>query len=112
MAEIPEFDNFCSSIDTTLSRKEIADLYSAIGWRVRKCSWADYEVTCDWAELVIEAESPILMHGSVADLRNRAEELLAPLKAANVVYSAECYSPDGELEFELRFTRENNSSAT
>jgi hypothetical protein len=112
MANVEEFDNFYSSIDTALSRKEIAELYGAIGWRVRKCSWVDYEVVCDWAELIIESESPILMHGSVADLRNRIDELMAPLRAAHAAYSVECYRADGELEFESRFAQENNNPTT
>lgn len=58
----------------------------------------------DWAELVIEAESPILMHGLVADLPARVEELVIPLRAAGISFTAECYGPepDGELLLELR----------
>jgi len=58
----------------------------------------------DWAELVIEAESPILMHGMVADLPARAEELVGPLRAAGVSFTAECYGPepDRELLLELQ----------
>ena len=36
----------------------------------------------------------ILMHGSVADVLNRAEELVSPLRAAGVAFTAECYGPD------------------
>jgi hypothetical protein len=71
VAEVPDSSNFFSSLHTTLSRKQVAWLYGALGWRVRKCWWVDYEVISDWAELVIEAESPILMHGPVADLPAR-----------------------------------------
>jgi hypothetical protein len=79
-------------------------LYGAIGWNVRKCSWTDYEVSNDWSELVIESETPILMHGMVADLPTRVEELVAPLRAACVSFSAECYGPWPEraLLLELR----------
>jgi hypothetical protein len=75
MADVPDCSNFYSSLHTSLSREQVAGLYGAIGWRVRKCSWVDYEVISDWADLVIEAERPILMHGPVADLPHRAEEL-------------------------------------
>lgn len=103
MAKIPDASNFFSSLDTTLSKRHIARLYGALGWQVRKCTWVDYEVTSDWAELVIESERPILMHGSVADLLARAEELVAPLRVAKVSFSAECYatSPERELLLEL-----------
>ena len=104
MAAIPDGSNFFSSLHTALSREQVARLYGALGWQVRKCSWVDYEVFSDWAELVIEAESPILMHGPVADLPDRAEELVAPLRAAGVAFTAECYGPEPEHDLlrELR----------
>jgi hypothetical protein len=104
MAEMPDCSNFFSSLHTPLSREQVAGLYGALGWRVRKCSWVDYEVVCDWAELVIEAESPILIHGPVADVLARAEELVGPLRAAGVSFTAECYGPEPgrELLLELR----------
>jgi hypothetical protein len=104
MASIPDGSNFFSALDTTLSREQVAGLYGALGWRVRKCSWVDYEVISDWARLVIEADGPILMHGPVADLPARAEELVAPLRAAGVSFTAECYGPwpKQELLRELR----------
>jgi len=53
------------------------------------------------AELMIEADVPILMHGPVADLLVNAEELVSPLRAAGVSFSAECYGQDRELLREL-----------
>lgn len=102
MAELPDSSNFFSALHTSLSREQVARLYGELGWRVRKCSWVDYEVISDWAELVIEAESPILMSGAVADLLVRAEELVAPLRAAGIAFTAECYGPNSELLLELR----------
>jgi hypothetical protein len=96
MAAIPDTSNFFSSLQTSLSREQVARLYGAMGWQVRKCSWVDYEVISDWAELVIEAEGPILMHGPVADLPTRAEEIVAPLRVAGVSFTAECYGPEPE----------------
>jgi hypothetical protein len=101
MAEIPDTSNFYGSLHTTLSREQVAGLYGALGWRVRKCSWTDFEVFGPWAELVIEAEAPILLHGSVADVLANAEELVAPLRAAGVSFTAECCGPAGELLREL-----------
>ncbi len=107
MAALSDRPNFYSGLTTALTRAEVAALYGAQGWRVRKCSWVDYEVFSDWAELVIEAESPILTHGMVADLPARAEDLVAPLRAAGVAFTAECYGPDPERELvlELRSSR-------
>jgi hypothetical protein len=104
MAEVPDGSNFFSALYTRLTPAQVAGLYGALGWRVRKCSWVDYEVISDWAELVIDDTSPVLMHGPVAGLPDRAEELVAPLRAAGVAFTAECYGPDPEraLVLELR----------
>lgn len=104
MARVPDSSNFFSSLHTHLTREQVAGLYGALGWRVRKCSSVDYEVISDWAELIIEAEWPILMHGPVADLPARADDLVAPLRAAGIPFTAECYGPepDRELLLELR----------
>jgi hypothetical protein len=101
VAEIPDGSNFFSALDTLLSPEQIAGLYGALGWRIRKCSWVDYEVISDWAELVIEDTAPVLMHGPVADLPARVEELVAPLRAAGVSFTAECYGPDPDCELLL-----------
>lgn len=107
MANIPDSSNFFSSLHTALSREQVAELYGTLGWQVRKCSWDDYEVVTDWAELVVESEATILMHGPVAGLLARAEELVAPLRAAGVEFTAECYRPEPnrELLLELRSSR-------
>jgi hypothetical protein len=104
VAELPDGSNFYSALDTLLTPGQVAGLYEAVGWRVRKCSWVDYEIRSEWAELVIADSSPVLMHGAVADLSARAEELVAPLRTAGVSFTAECYGPepDCELLLELR----------
>jgi hypothetical protein len=101
VADIPNSSNFFSALYTTMSREQVANLYGALGWRVRKCTWVDYEVFSDWAELVIESESPILMHGPVADLLARVEELVAPLRTAGITFTAECYGPEPEKKLLL-----------
>jgi hypothetical protein len=78
MDDIPNTPNFYSSLNTTLTCEQIAELYGKLGWRIRKYSWTDYEVFGPWAELVIDSASPILMHGMEADVMTHAEELLAP----------------------------------
>jgi hypothetical protein len=88
-------------LDTALSREEVAGLYGALGWKVRRCSWTDFEVRSSWAELVIEAESPILLHGAVDDVVGRAGELVEPLRRAGVAFRGECYGPDMELLSEI-----------
>ena len=95
--EPPDFSNFFCELTTSLSRSEVADLYERKGWDVRKCTWVDFEIRCPWAELVIEAEQPILMHGPVANVLAHAEDILAPLRSAGIAFSAECNGPGDEL---------------
>lgn len=92
---------FCA-LHTALEKKTIAGLYGKRGWSVRKCAWTDYEVKCSWAELVIEGESPVLMHGPVADGLGRVEEVLHPLGVAEISFTAECYDTDMMLLQEFR----------
>ena len=93
MAGMPNGANFTCSLDTTSSREEIASLYGALGWRVHKLAWADYEIICDGADLYITAESPIEMHGRVAHV-DRVRELVVPLRVAGVSFEAECFGPE------------------
>lgn len=95
--ELPDSSNFYCALLTSLTREEVAALCGALGWHVSKCSRTDYEVRSAWAELVIEGESPILMHGPVTDLAANAETLVAPLRAAGITFTAECYSPKADL---------------
>lgn len=101
---LPDRANSSCEVHTELSRKQLAKLYSAAGWEVRKCSFVDFEVETDWEELVIEAESPIPINGLVADVVSHADDLVSPLRAARVEFSAECYGPppDRKLPRTLR----------
>ena len=103
MGDIPDGSNFFASLHTALSRRQVAELFGPLGWRVRQCSWSDYEVIGPVAELVVEAESPILLHGLVADVQENAESVLAALRDAGVAYTAEAYSAGGELLREYRW---------
>ena len=104
MAEMTDGSNFYSVLNTALSKAQVATLYSVLGWKIRKCTWVDYEIESDWAALVIEADSPILMHGNVTDPLARVDELVAPLRAANIAFTAECYSesPDRQPLREIK----------
>ncbi len=97
MVELPNASNFHCALRTNLSRQQVAELFRPLATTIRKCAWDEYEVHCPWAELIVEAESPVLLHGAVADVLANAARLLAPLQEAGVVYTAECYDEDGEL---------------
>ncbi len=101
MAAIPDSPNFYSTLETTLTPELVAALYVPFGFRARKCSWTDWEIRSPWCEMVIADAGNILMHGPVADILVRAEELIAPLRAAGVTFTAECYGPEPERELLL-----------
>jgi hypothetical protein len=97
MNDIPERSNFFSSLYTDLDRRQVAELFRSLGWEVRKCSWSDYKMRCSFAELVVEARSPILMHGAVADVVANLDRILSPLREAGICYSGECYDEGAKL---------------
>jgi hypothetical protein len=107
MHDIPDRSNFFASLHTPLSRRRLVGLFARLGWSVRKCSRTDYEIRSPFAELVIEAESPILMHGPVAEVAANVERILAPLREAGVGHTAECHDADGHHLREFRWVLSN-----
>ncbi len=99
---LDEFD-LSAMLHTPRSRRQVARLFTPPTWSVRKCSWTDYEVTSLFAELVIEAESPILLNGSVADAEASFDHILALLRSGGIAYTAECYGAGKELLREFRW---------
>jgi hypothetical protein len=97
MSDIPEWSNFFSSLSTNFDRRRVAEQFRLLGWEVRKCGWAAYEMRCSFAELVVEGGSPILMHGAVADVVVNLDRILSPLREAGICYSGECYDGGGKL---------------
>jgi hypothetical protein len=79
------------SLETTLSKENLALLFAPYGWQVRKCTRTDFEIICDRAELMIEADEPILMHGPVEQAENIVPCLLNILEAASIKYQGELY---------------------
>jgi hypothetical protein len=96
MAHLP-VSNLFGELDTTLPKEQVARLFAPFGWTVRKSSWTDYMVRCDFAELVLDCDHPILIHGPVADLLANLPRIIEPLAAAGVAYSLECYDENREL---------------
>jgi hypothetical protein len=95
--EIPDTSNFFSALHTRQTREQIADLFRSAGWTIVAPDDAEHlRLECRWAELILESESPILLHGPVADVLNHAETIVAPLSAAKISFNAECYGPEPE----------------
>jgi hypothetical protein len=46
----PKLDcNIHSVLDTSLTQQQVAELFRAHGWTVRKSSWTDHVILCSWA---------------------------------------------------------------
>ena len=101
---IPESSTFFAALNTALPRRRIAEWFTPPTWVVRQCDWTDYEVSSPFAELVIEADSPTLLHGPVAEVEANADRILGALRAAGIGYKAEGYDADGELLREWEWT--------
>jgi hypothetical protein len=98
---LPDTSNLFGSLDTGFAPARVAQLFAFRGWEMRKCSWTDYEVTCEVAELVIKASSGkpncVLIHGAAADVVANLPQIVEPLARAGIPYSFECYDQAFEL---------------
>lgn len=94
---IPEFDNVYCSLSTRRSKDWIASRFRKAGWSIRHCTWTDYEVTSDYAELVIEGDRTILMSGAVADFDTHIPSVVAILDENHIGYTIELYDAAGNL---------------
>ncbi len=97
MADIPSSSNLYGSFRGRVSKAQIAAFFEADGWSVRKCSWTDFEVTSQFAELVIEGNDPILLHGPVADISCNVDRIAGVLAKSGQPYSLECYDDGNTL---------------
>lgn len=98
---MPEQIDFAACLRTTRSTRRIARLFRPPIWEVGKCAWYDYEILSPFAELVLEADSPALLHGWLTNYHVNVELVFALLRSAEIAYSGECYSSSGELLWEF-----------
>lgn len=101
--QLPDSSNFFATIFTEKSKAEIAQLYKSAGWKLRKCTFTDFEISQDWASIVIDGNDNILMHGVVADVEERVAKLMTPLQQHAIAYCAEFYDVDENLEATFTF---------
>ncbi|HEY2589886.1 MAG TPA: hypothetical protein VGI81_29345 [Tepidisphaeraceae bacterium] len=103
MAELPDLTNFYCSVHTQQGPEEVARFFTPPDWRVRKCSWTDYEAQSDFAEVVIESSGPILVHGPVANVLVNSLRITKLFAAAGLAGTFECYDESDALIFQKRF---------
>ncbi len=94
---IPEFSNVYGLLSTRRSKDWITSCFKKAGWSMRKCTWTDYEIDSDYAELIIEGDETILMHGAIADFDSNASSVVAILEENGIGYSIEHYDQAGNL---------------
>ncbi len=79
------------TLETQLSRARVNALFTKQGWDSRMCSWTEYEIQIDYAELVIASESPMLVSGGVDRDPASIDKIIAILDAAEITYEFEVY---------------------
>ena len=55
------------------------------------CSWTEFEVTTDYAELVIASESPMLISGGIDRDPESIDKIIAILDDAGIAYEFDAY---------------------
>jgi hypothetical protein len=94
--KIPNQSNLYGTIFSVESKKTLAYMFGANGWRVRKSTWIDYEVHTDWGEIVIEdEEANPLIHGLIDPVM--FDNFRQLLDSSNLKYSLELYDDEGNL---------------
>lgn len=94
---LPEFNNLYGSLFTRRSKAWVASRFKKAGWAVRMCTWTDYEVASEYAELVIEGEGEMLVQGAMIDFGDNIASVLTVLEENSVLYSIEHYDNVGGL---------------
>jgi hypothetical protein len=93
---IPESTNLYGIVESLIAKEELALIFYKHGWSVRKSSWVDFEVECEWAELTIEGDNEILINGLLAP--DMFEELFQFLEQQQLKFSLEFYVDNELLE--------------
>jgi hypothetical protein len=95
--ELPDGSNLFGALRTELARRDIANLFVKAGWSMRNSAWDDYELTSTFAELILEADAPILLHGSVEEIETNALAIASILEDAGIEFVLECHDTSGVL---------------
>jgi len=96
MYKIPDQNNLYGTISNVESKKALADMFGACGWRVRKSTWTDFEVGTDWSEITIESEEHNPLINGVIDPA-MFDDFRHLLNSFGVRYSLELYNDEKTL---------------
>jgi len=99
--KIPDKNNLYGIISNIESKRALADMFGASGWRVGKANWTDFEVMIDWGEIIIESDEYDLLINGVVD-PEMFDEFRKLLDSFGVKYVLELYDENGNLIKEVK----------
>jgi hypothetical protein len=88
--EWPDSNNFYASV-RGVEPEALAREFGRAGWAVRKASWYEYEVSCEWAEMTFMPNDGVLVAGEVA--RGRYADAIAAFAAVGFPCTADPEEP-------------------
>ena len=88
--EWPESNNFYARVPG-VTPETLAGEFRRAGWAVRKASWYEYEVSCEWAEMTFMPDDGVLVAGMVA--RGRYADAVAAFAAVGFACTADPEEP-------------------
>lgn len=95
--EFPKYVNFYSSFESP-TKLELKEFLENNGWKSRKESWEDFELTNDWCELnLIADETKPLLKGTIKNPNTNYKNLINLLKKSGAKFSAELYDEENVL---------------
>jgi hypothetical protein len=96
-SKMPERSNFYASFNN-INKHKIKETFELFGWTSRKESWTDFELTNDWAKLVLDgADNEPLLHGIVAFNSDTIKVFDEIFNTLRVQYTYEFYDSQKSL---------------
>lgn len=89
-ADTPSFSVY-ATLQGDPDKTQLALQFAELGWDIRKASWDGYELRCNAAELILEAQSPCLLHGSLGEDAQVIAIILKILESTGQPCQAEVY---------------------
>jgi hypothetical protein len=80
-------DNVHGFLPSAGSAEGVAAALRGAGWRVRKCSWTEFEAEHTYAELTVMPGDPVIFSGIVVP--ERVDDLLAAFAGVGLRYVVE-----------------------
>ena len=87
--EIPEFNNLSGIIYNVNSKYTVARKFKKLNWSIRKSTYHDFELECEWASFQLEGYDHILINGIIDP--KMFNHLSSLLKQFGVDYKLELY---------------------